>query len=191
MTTKVWIMSAAAALVVAGTGAAVVVHSNQAEAVSATSVAEKALQLDEQAASAQDPSLPAVVASVAGVQISGPELAAMEGSLANRNLGTVGSDATRQLALRTIISHIMIAQAAAKAGFTVNATFAQQQATNEGMPATAQVIADYEYGQLQADLMQKVMAGQTGQAGATTWDAYVNQLVASAPVNSHVPWWSN
>ncbi len=176
-------------MVAVGAGG-LVLRGRRAATDRATTLPAAVRRLDHAGQRARDPGLPGVVAVVAGVPVPATEVTSAEGLLAARGLGSVGGDTTRRAALRLIISQIMIARAAARDGFVASASLAQRQAADAGMPATARVIAGYEYGQLQADLEHKVMAGRRGQFGPAAWDAYVRWLVARAPVTSHVRWWS-
>lgn len=158
-------------------------------AESASAIAQRAMSMQAKANSASDPVLPAVVASVNGVAVSAIEVAEMEGSLANRSLGVVGTDTTRRAALRAIVSHIVIAQAAAQDGFTASSDQARALAASEGMPATSQVVAFYEYGQLQADLERSVIPNEGKAGAAQVWNNYVAGLIHNASIVSHVSWW--
>lgn len=156
---------------------------------SASAIAQRAMSMQAEANSASDPSLPAMVASVDGIAVSALEVAEMEGSLANRSLGVVRTDTTRQAALRAIVSHIVIARAAAQDGFAASPGQAQALAAREGMPATSQIIAFYEYGQLQADLERSVIPNEGAPGAAQVWNNYVAGLIHNASIVSYVNWW--
>ena len=177
----------AAAVVTLAVGA--FLRSRQAQATMGSAIAQKAMAMSQTANAAKDPSLPAVVATVDGTQIPATEVEAMEGSLEEQGLGVVGTDSTRQAALKSIIVHIAVDEAALRAGFVPSTSLAEQEAQSAGMPTTAQVIAAYQQNQLEADLEHKVMAGLSIQAGANAWNMYVNNLFSHTSVATTVPWW--